>query len=103
MSYSIIVSREAHNDIDDIVSYIIHELGNPGAAKSFLKNIEKSYFNIIENPYMYSLCNDKRLRIEGYRKIAIKNYLILYRFDDQKKSVFIVRIVYAGRQYSNLI
>ncbi len=42
MSYSIIVSKEANYDIDDIVSYIISELGNPGAAESFLNDIEKS-------------------------------------------------------------
>jgi hypothetical protein len=34
---------------------------------------------------MYSFCNDARLKKEGYRKIIIKNYLILYRIDDEKR------------------
>jgi len=102
MTYKIIVSKDANRDIDEIVSYIVHELKNTRAAMSFLDGVEKSYTGITENPFMYSLCNDARLYKEGYRKIVIKNYLIFYRVDENQKSVFIVRVLYGARDYSNL-
>ncbi|KUO49550.1 MAG: plasmid stabilization protein [Desulfitibacter sp. BRH_c19] len=103
MTYKLIVSKEAHKDIDNIVHYIAVELVNPTAATSFIEDVEKSYYAVVHNPRMYSLCKDVSLSRQGYRKIAIKNYLILYRIDDEAKTVFIVRIIYGGRNYAELI
>lgn len=103
MAYKLIVSKEAHKDIDDIVHYIDIELVNPAAAAGFLEDVEKSYHTVVNTPRMYSLCHDARLSREGYRKIVIKNYLILYRIDDEAQAVFIVRILYSGRNYAELI
>ena len=37
MAYNLFVSKEAHEDIDDIVHYIAEELVNPTAAVAFRK------------------------------------------------------------------
>ncbi len=103
MAYNLIVSKEAHEDIDDIVNYIAVELVKPAAAVTFLNEVEKSYHAVVKNPRMYSLCHDARLSSKGYRKIVIRNYLILYRVDDEAKAVYIVRIIYGGRNYAKLI
>ncbi len=103
MAYKLIVSKEAHNDIDDIIHYIAVELVNPVAAASFLDDVEKGYHAVADNPRMYSLCNDSRLSKDRYRKIVIKNYLILYRIDDEMQTIFIVRIIYGGRNYIELL
>ncbi len=79
------------------------KLNNPEAAAGFLDDLEKRYHNILENPSMYSLCNDSRLCKGGYWKIVIKNYLILYRIKQEKKTVIVVRVVYGGRIYTDLI
>lgn len=102
MAYNLVISKEAHKDIDDIVHYIAVELANPTAAASFLDVIEKSYIDVVNNPRMYSRCQDDRLSREGYRKI-VKNYLVLYRIDNEEKKVFIVRIIYGGRNYPEFI
>ncbi|MBS4030255.1 MAG: type II toxin-antitoxin system RelE/ParE family toxin [Clostridiales bacterium] len=103
MAYNLIVSQEAHEDINEIVHYMTEKLVNPTAAVAFLNDVEKCYHAVVENPNMYSLCHDARLGSKGYRKIVVKNYLILYRVDDEAKAVFIVRIIYGGRNYANLI
>ena len=103
MAYKLIVSKDADRDIDEIVSYIAHELKNTQAAISFLADVEQSYWHVTENPLMYSLCNDERLQEAGYRIIAIKRYLVIYRVDEARKSVFIVRVVYGARDYSKLL
>ena len=103
MAYKLIVSKEAHRDIDEISGYIACELKNPKAAISFLDDVEESYRFIEDNPFMYSLCDDRWLRKEGYRKIPIKNYLIIYRVNETQKYVFVVRVIYGPRDYAKLL
>jgi len=52
---------------------------------------------------MYSCCDDERMKNKGYRKIPIKNYLILYSVDEEQKTVTIIRIIYGGRSYAELV
>ena len=103
MTYKLIVSMEAHKDADEITDYIARELDNIQAAMSFLDDVENSYRFIGENPYMYGLCANERLKEAGYRKIPIKNYLVIYRVDEAKKQVFIVRVIYGARNYAELL
>lgn len=103
MGYKLIVSQDAHNDIDEIAGYILNHLKSPQAAVGFLDDVEKSYRQVTENPHLYSLCSDERLENLGYRKIVIKNYLILYRIDEKKQVVYVVRVVYGARNYAQLL
>lgn len=103
MIYKLVVSKEADKDIEDIFLYIASELNNPRAASAFLDDVEKSYHNLVDKPAMYSLCNDYRLHNGGYRKIVIKNYLILYRINEEAGTVIVVRVVYGGRNYSDFL
>ena len=53
---------------------------------------------------MYPLSNDLVLQSEGYHRFLFKkNYIALYLIDDNEKEVYIMRIFYAKRDYSNLI
>ena len=103
MDYRLSVSTDAHNDIDEIINYIACELCNPQAAKDFLDDVHSSYCNVVKNPFMYSLCDDERLQLAGYRKIVIKNFLILYRVDEHERLVSVVRVVYSARNYAEII
>ena len=103
MAYKLIISKDVHFDIDGIVSYMVDKLQNQTAAIGFLDDVEKSYKNIIGNPLMYGLCNDDKLRNQGYRKIPIKNYIILYSVDKKEKTVTVMRIFYGGRNYTELV
>ena len=103
MVYKLIVAEEAHADIEEVVAYIVHKLKNPGAAGGFLAEVEHCYRCIAENPQMYSFCSDESLQRKGYRKAVIGNYLALYRVDEAQKIVFIVRVIYASRDYVKLI
>ena len=103
MVYDVIVSKEAHNDIDEIANYIAQELNNIQAATAFLDDIENSYRRIADNPFMYALCEDIRLQEKGYRKVVIKNYLVLYRVIEEEKTVYVIRVVYGARDYVKLL
>ena len=52
---------------------------------------------------MYEQCRDPQLRALGYRKAIIKNYVMIYRVDEDKKIVYILRFFYGRRDYEKLI
>ncbi|MDR0898359.1 MAG: type II toxin-antitoxin system RelE/ParE family toxin [Oscillospiraceae bacterium] len=102
MAYSIRVSEDAHGDADAIAGYIAGHLKNPSAAVSFLDDVDESYARLRENPFICPQCRDLRLAEMGVRFVAIKNYLILFRIDQENGIVYILRIVYSGRNYAEL-
>jgi plasmid stabilization system protein ParE len=103
MPYKLLVSKDAHEDVTGIVDYIAHELGNLSAAGTFLDNVEASYKRIASNPFAYPLCNDERMERIGYRKVVLKNYLLIFRVEEEAKTVYIVRVVYGRRDYPQLL
>jgi plasmid stabilization system protein ParE len=48
--YRLVVSELAHEDLDNIVSYIAIHLANPVAALNFLNEVEKCYGFLKSNP-----------------------------------------------------
>jgi toxin ParE1/3/4 len=67
--YKLLVTELAHQDLDNIVSYIAVQLANPKAAEDFLDEVTTCYGFLKNNhPMMYERCQDKRLGKEGYRK-----------------------------------
>lgn len=103
MVYDVKVSVDAQVDIDETISYFVNILKNPIAAKTLLDKIEEAYIDIADNPYMYSICFDARLKKDGYRKVIINNYILIYRIDEEKKDVYVVRFFYGRRNYTEYI
>ena len=101
--YKLIVTEHAHQDLDKIVSYIAVELVNPIAATNFLDKVDKCYGFLKSNPWMYEKCQNKHLQKEGYRRAPINNYLLVYKIDEEFKTVSILRFFYGAQDYINLI
>lgn len=101
--YKINVSELAHQDLDQIVSYIAINLASPDAATNFLDKVEECYGYLKDNPLMYAKCQNRRLEKEDYRKIPIKNYIIVYKINEKTKTVNILRFFYGAQDYLKLI
>jgi toxin ParE1/3/4 len=101
--YKLIVAELAHQDLDNIVSYIAIQLANPTAAGHFLDEVAECYGYLKSNPMMYAQCQDKRLEKEGYRKALIKNYVLVYKINETSKTVSILRFFYSAQDYVKLI
>lgn len=74
----------------------------PKATNDLLDDILKCYDNISLNPLMYALCDNNRLKSKEYRKAVIKNYIMFYRVDEVKQTIYIMRFIYGRRDYINL-
>ena len=101
--YSLFVTAQAENDLDDIVAYITQKLFNPSAAGELLDGVEACYENLRRTPYMYGECSDTKLRAEGYRRVVIGSYVLVYKIDEVSKNVLIMRYFYGARDYVRLL
>lgn len=91
MGYKLLVTQKAEQDVDSILSYIMNELGNPAAAVKLMTDIEERYDRLEEQPKMYAECTQPLPRARHYRKCVIGGYVMIYRVDEDEKTVYIER------------
>ena len=101
--YRVVITELANNDLEGIVSYILDVLISPVAAANLLNEIAKVYEHLSKNPLMYEVCHDARLARDGYHRVVIKNYVLIYKIDEKLKTVNILRFFYGAMDYINLI
>ncbi len=101
MGYKLKVSEHAQSDLDEIVGYIMLELRNPPAAINLLNRIEKVYEGLSDKPQMYALCNKRLLAIQGFRKVPIGGYLMVYKVYEEQQTVYIERFFSDLEDYEN--
>ena len=98
MNYKLIFSPEFIKDLNDTFDYISLTLSNEQAAKKLMKEIDNAIMNLKTMPEMYPLSQEP-LDILGYRKIIIKNYVIIYSVDKKRGNVDLLRCFYGKQDY----
>ncbi len=93
----------AQNDLVELVRYISYNLDNKQAAARLADEIIKTTDTLADFPYAYPAYIPIRPTENEYRKISVQNYLIFYSVNEKTKTVTIARVVYAKRNYDNLI
>jgi len=101
MGFNVYFSEQAADDLAETIDYISNELCNPQAAERLYNAIDEKRELLREHPYMFPLYHDKKLSAEGYRFVAIGNFLMFYIVDEDKCVVNIARILYGGRNISS--
>ena len=97
-NYKLIFSPEFAKDLNDTFEYISLILSNEQAAKKLMKDIDSAITNLKAMPEMYPLAGEP-LDILGYRKITIKNYVIIYSIDKKRGNVNLLRCFYGKQNY----
>lgn len=103
MAYNLVITHMAENELDDIVCYISNNLSNPSAAVDFLEQVEICFNHLIDNPFIYTLCDNSEFMKNGYRKVTIKNYILIYKVDESANTVYVLHFFFGRRDYFNLI
>lgn len=103
MAYKIVHTDSFQRDLDAAVGYIALVLENKIAAASLLNAIEKCYDELGKMPFMYEACHDPCLQELGYRKAQINRYILVYKVDEAKKTVNILRLFHGRQDYEKLI
>lgn len=93
---------ECIEEMAEIYDYITNKLKENNAAKRLMKEVTNKILNLAKAPELYMrIGKSDRLRRE-YRRIVIKNYIVLYIVDFEKRKVYISHMIYGKRNYLNL-
>lgn len=99
-SYSVEYLPVARKDLIDIVKYVSETLKNPHAAESLAEEIVRRIESLQEMPYRSPVLIPIKSLKHEYRKLIVKNYLILYWVDEANRIVTVARIIYYRRDYN---
>ena len=97
MKFGYLLSDEAENDIDEIITYIAQE--NPTAARTFLDSLYETMEKLCDNPHIGHLRED--LTDKPVKFCPFKwHYIIIYK---PTSPIEIVRVLSGYRDIINLV
>ncbi len=93
----------AKGDLVSAIEYISDVLKAPVAAENLLDNIEKETAVLAENPYLFPLSHDDHIAHRGIRPLMVKNYFLFYTVKEDARTITIIRMMYARRDWIHLL
>jgi len=101
--YFLNITDIAEQDILSAIKYIADVLKAPIAANNLLDEIEK-YEEILENtPNIYPFVRDEYLAEKRIKFVIVKNYILFYTINEDKKMVNVIRFLYGRRDWKNIL
>ena len=87
----------AYRDIEDIYAYIAMEKLSPDNAKAQTDRIWNALRALEAFPSAHQDRLEGKYAGRGYKQLLIDHYLVLFRIDEKKKTVYVVTVQYQGR------
>ena len=97
MSYEVRINKQARDDLRSIYSYIAFHLQEPRVALRQYTKIKNSLLTLSEKPERHPLYADEPWRGMGLRRMVIGSYIAFYWVDDAESAVWVVRVMFGGR------
>ena len=101
IKYEVIITERTKQELKEIYDYISKSLMEENTANKLIDKIEKELLQLEDIPEGFSVIENYRKKDFEYRRLPINNYVAIYRIDKEKREVYIIRIVYGGRNYLN--
>lgn len=101
MDYKIVVTRDAEEDLDRFIKYLIFEKENMQAAQNVLNDFDATIESLKHVAVNLKLCDNPKLRKLDYRRINFLNhkYFMMYRVVGDM--VFVDNIFHELQDYEN--
>lgn len=101
MDYKVVVTRDAEEDLERFIKYLIIEKESMQAAENVLNDYDATIESLKHVARSLKLCDNPRLRQLEYRRINFLNhrYFMLYRIVDNV--VFVDNIFHELQDYEN--
>ena len=97
MTYEVIISSQAEEDLRGIYEYIAFELRSPQNAAGQLDRLEKNILSLDTMPNRYRAYDREPWHSRGLRLLPVDNFVVLYITDEDRRTVTVVRVMYGGR------
>ena len=101
--FDVYITEPAENDIRDIARYISAQLNAPKAALNLINAIHAATKKLVTDALIYPYVRDDRLAALGYRFYIVKNYILFYIVNEKAKTVDVDRVLYARRDWQNIL
>ncbi len=95
--YDVQITEYALAQMEEIKHYIINELYAPQAAYHLLLEIKKTIASLENLPFRHPLVDEEMWKEKGIRKIFVKNFILYYWIDQEKRIVYVTAVVYDKR------
>ena len=102
MKYTVNLSDKANKDTDEIFEYISTVLCEKEAAVNMINLLQESILSLDEMPGRYRLYENELWKKRGVHIMPVKKYLVFYLIDDETKTVNVIRVIYASRDYEKI-
>jgi addiction module RelE/StbE family toxin len=90
-----------YDDLDRITNYILLDLKNEIATKTFIHDVETAIKKRLENPLHAAIYPSMCRRKHAYRRILVGNYLIFYVVIG--RTMIVRRLLYGRRDLDRIL
>ena len=97
MTYKIEISGHAESDLKDIYEYMAFQLRSPKAAARQLMKLKAGIMSLDQMPKRYRAYQKEPWYSKGLRVMPVGKFLIFYIPSESDKKVYIIRVMYGGR------
>jgi len=95
--YSVKITRQALEQLEEIKNYIACELCAPDAARRLLLLLKQEMTKLSFMPESVPLTEEEPWRSEKIHRKPVKNFLMYFWIDEAAMKIQVTAIVYAGR------
>ena len=99
--YKVIITPTALREMYRIYDYILSDLYADTAAEELMDLVEEKVQNLKYAPRIYAETGKIDELRRRYRRIVVKNYIILYTIDEHNNVVYVAHMYYGSKNYLN--
>lgn len=97
MTFQVKITAPAEQDLRAIYDYIAEDLQSPQIADGWLDRLEKSILSLDRMPERFRQYEKEPWKSHGLRVMPFENYLVFYIPKPEEQTVYIIRVMYGGR------
>ena len=102
-SYHVHITRQAEDQLREIVQYIYVTLQSPQAASNTLDALDTEIMALSTMPKRFPVIEDDPAGDRGIRKTLVNNFYVYYLVADEERIVHVLAICYARRNQKQVL
>ena len=97
MQYKVKLTPQALEQIEETIQYISKILLEPEIARKWADTLQCEIEKLDSMPSRYPFIEEEPWHTKGIRRMPVKNFLIYYLVDEEKKAVWVTAVIYGRR------
>ncbi len=95
--YEVKLTSQAVQQIGETVQYISKILLEPEIARKWADTLQSEIEKLDSMPSRYPLTEEEPWHTNGIRRMPVKNFLVYYLVDEERKTVWVTAVIYGRR------